>query len=173
METNVTSGMAITFANAPYTPARWKWNSTIGISASSITRPVTSSASAPRASFAASPSSRRANSARTGSAPWSAAIARTAAKLIWKLGPTIDSGHSSSTNAPATATSRSEIGSRPRASAPSTSTAPTQLRTVGTSAPVSRVYAIPASAPTPAATTGSRTRKASHGHSASSLIASR
>ena len=63
----------------------------------------------------------------------------TAAKLIWKLGPTIDSGHSASTTPAAIATIRSESGSRPKASATSTSSAPIQLRTVGTCAPVSSV----------------------------------
>ena len=66
-------------------------------------------------------------------------IAMTAAKLIWKLGPMRASGHSASTAHAATATMRSESGSRPNARAVSTSSAPMQLRTVGTCAPVSSV----------------------------------
>ena len=66
-------------------------------------------------------------------------MAMTAAKLIWKLGPTSDSGQNSKTQTAATETIRIDNGSRPRASAISTSTAPMQLRTVGTSAPVSSV----------------------------------
>ncbi len=66
-------------------------------------------------------------------------MAMTAAKLIWKLGPTSDSGQSASTTPAAIATIRSDRGSRPRASATSTSKAPMQLRTVGTCAPVSSV----------------------------------
>ena len=116
-------------------------------------------------------SSRGARKRLTHSALCSATIAITAAKLIWKLGPTSDSGQRASTTIAATATIRSERGSRPSASAIRTSTAPTQLRTVGTSAPVSSVYPIPASAPTIAAASGSRMRSASHGHSANSLIA--
>src|SRR3546814_16037337 len=98
-------------------------------------------------------------------------IASTAAKLIWKLGPISDSGHSSRTKKPATATIRMDSASRPSASAISTRIAAAQLRTVGTSAPVSSVYPIPANAPQDAATTGRRTRNANHGHSAKSLIA--
>ena len=66
-------------------------------------------------------------------------MARTAEKLIWKLGPIALSGHSSSTKPAATATILSESASRPSASAISTSKAAVQARTVGTSAPVSRV----------------------------------
>ncbi|GGD92941.1 hypothetical protein GCM10011515_10850 [Tsuneonella deserti] len=95
----------------------------------------------------------------------------TAAKLIWKLGLTTASGHASMTTKAPAATIRIESGSRPNASAPKTSRAPTQLLTVGTSAPVSRVYAMPAAAPLAAATNGKRTRSASHGHSASKRIA--
>ena len=84
-------------------------------------------------------SSRGARKARTGAAPCSATIANTAAKLIWKLGPTSASGHSAITIPATTATIRSESGSRPSASANRTSPAPRQLRTVGTSAPVRSV----------------------------------
>src|SRR3546814_1546342 len=56
-------------------------------------------------------------------------IASTAAKLIWKLGPISDSGHSSRTKKPATATIRIDSASRPSASAISTRIAAAQLRT--------------------------------------------
>ena len=66
-------------------------------------------------------------------------IASTAEKLIWKLGPIALSGQTSSTKPPATASIRKDSASRPSTSAISTSIAPTQLRTVGTSAPVRSV----------------------------------
>ena len=92
-----------------------------------------------RANQAIHPSSRGARKAFTGALVCRATIARTAAKLIWKLGPTSASGQSRRTQIAATATILSESGSRPSASATSTSSAPMQLRTVGTCAPVSRV----------------------------------
>ena len=70
--------------------------------------------------------------------PCRATIANTAPKLSWKLGPITASGHSTMTAPAASASSRSDSGSRPSATAISTSRAPTMLRTVGTSAPVTR-----------------------------------
>ena len=84
-------------------------------------------------------SCRGARKSRTARTLWSDTIAMTAAKLIWKLGPTSDSGHNTSTTPAATAIIRMDSGSRPTANATSTSRAPIQLRTVGTSAPVSSV----------------------------------
>ena len=139
IDTKVTSGIASTLAKAPYSPARWKWNSTIGISASSITMPVTSSMTLRLPNRDSQLSSRGARKRFTHAALCSATMAITAEKLIWKLGPTRDSGHRNSTNAAATATMRRLSGSRPSASAMRTSTAPTQLRTVGTCAPVNKV----------------------------------
>ncbi len=76
------SGMAMTLAIAPYTPARWKWNSPIGISASSITTPVSSSEAPWRSPASHQGCSRGAVSARTRADPCNATIAITAAKLI-------------------------------------------------------------------------------------------
>ena len=70
---------------------------------------------------------------------WSATIAVMAANDSWKLAPASASGHSSSTTSAPAATNRSVIASRPIASATRISSAATQLRIVGTSAPVSQV----------------------------------
>ncbi len=104
-----------------------------------MTRPVTSSITIRLLPRASQLSSRAARNAFTGAELCSATMASTAEKDIWKLGPTSDSGHNSRTNPAATATMRNDSGSRPSASAISTSTAAAQLRTVGTSAPVSNV----------------------------------
>ena len=66
-------------------------------------------------------------------------MAITAAKLIWKLGPTTASGQNRTTRKPAMVTIRIDKGSRPMARAARTSTAPMQDRIVGSSAPVSKV----------------------------------
>ena len=111
----------------------------IGNSASSITTPVSSTSARFRNARDHHGLSRFALKARIVAEPCSATIASTAPKLSWKLGPTTASGHSSITPNPATARSRNESGSRPSATAASTSSAPRTERTVGTSAPVSSV----------------------------------
>jgi hypothetical protein len=63
----------------------WKWNSPIGISAISISSPVSSSEPSPRASRGPAPSSRCANQRRARPLSCSATIAVTAAKDSWKL----------------------------------------------------------------------------------------
>ena len=63
----------------------------------------------------------------------------TAAKLIWKLGPASASGRNSSTISAPVAISRMLSASRPSAIPARISRAATQLRTVGTCAPVSNV----------------------------------
>ena len=70
---------------------------------------------------------------------WSATIEAIAAKLSWKLAPTSDSGQSSSTIKAPTASSRKVSASRPSAIPARMSSAATQERIVGTSAPVSSV----------------------------------
>ena len=63
-----------------------------------------------------------------------ATIAITAAKLIWKLGPRIAAGCSSSTTAAAIARPRMEIARRPVSSAKVASAAMAKLRCIGTPA---------------------------------------
>ena len=92
-----------------------------------------------RAIRAGQPSSRRANQPRARGFSCRATIATMAAKLSWKLAPARLSGQSSSTTRAPTATILSVIASRPRAMPARTSRAATQERTVGTSAPVSKV----------------------------------
>lgn len=82
IEASVVKGIAMTLASAPYTPARWKWNRPIGISASSITTPVSSSIANCRDQRAHSGSSRGALKARIGAALCNETIAMTEAKLI-------------------------------------------------------------------------------------------
>ena len=60
-------------------------------------------------------------------------------KLIWKLGPTAPLGRKISTMSAPDATSRKLMASRPSAMPARTSSAATQLRTVGTCAPVRSV----------------------------------
>ena len=85
------------------------------------------------------PSSRRWSKRRAQLVEWSATIEVTAAKLIWKLGPASASGRKSrTTNAPV-AISRMLSASRPSAIPARISSAATQLRTVGTCMPVSKV----------------------------------
>ena len=66
-------------------------------------------------------------------------IVVTEAKLIWKLGPTTASGAISMTSTAPAATNRRLSASRPSAKPARTRSAATQLRTVGTCAPVSKV----------------------------------
>ncbi len=111
--------------------------------------------------LAINPSSRRCKKRRAHRVEWSATIEVTAAKLIWKLGPARASGRKTRTiNAPV-AISRMLIASRPSAIPASTSSAATQLLTVGTCAPVSIVYPTPATAATAAATSTRLNRRAS------------
>ena len=85
------------------------------------------------------PSSRRWNSRRAQAVECKATIAVTEAKLIWKLGPASASGRNSSTTSAPTAISLMLSASRPSAIPARISSAATQLRTVGTWAPVSKV----------------------------------
>ena len=111
----------------------------MGISTSSTTMPVASVTARPRPILRGHASSRAAAKARKWGCSASATIAVTAAKLIWKLGPTNASGQRINTSSAPLATSRRVIASRPSAKPPSTSKAAMHDRTVGTSAPVSQV----------------------------------
>ena len=120
-------------------PTRWEWNSPIGMSASSITTPVTSSIASCRDHLRRSGSSRGAPQARIGAELCSDTMAITDAKLIWKPGLIMASGQTSSTSIAPTAIIRMLNCSRLSTNASITSTAAMQERMVGTFAPVKRV----------------------------------
>jgi hypothetical protein len=138
-----------------------------------MTMPVSMSMATSRNRRTYQGSARWAINSRTGRQSYSAMIAATEPKLIWKLAPTRASGQNSITASAATASERRLSGWRPSASAASTSSAPKQARKVPTPAPVSSVYPTAAIAPAPAASIGKFSRSASGGSSANSRIVSR
>ena len=69
-------------APTPYSPDRWKWNSAIGISASSTAKPVATIPNSARTRRMMKISSRRCSNRRAQPVEWSATIAVTAPKLI-------------------------------------------------------------------------------------------
>ena len=144
MMMKVVSGMAITLAAAPYKPARWKWNKAIGSSASSTATPVATSPPRIRSRHARR-SHRRAE--RTAAAPIGCCARRRSRpppqSSSGSSAPASASGRNRRTRTAPAATSRMLSASRPKAIPPSTSTAATQLRTVGTCAPVKQGVADP------------------------------